>query len=121
MFSVKKLGPMSGLRAMAAMPQMARLSWRLLRDRRVPLHVKAIPILAVVYILSPVDLLPEALVGPLGLTDDLAILLMALRAFVKMVPEEIVAAHGGPVGEDDGAGGKNGGKVIEAEYRSVDD
>lgn len=31
-----------------------------------------IMLVAVLYILSPVDLVPEALAGPLGLTDDLA-------------------------------------------------
>lgn len=31
-----------------------------------------IMLLAVLYIISPVDLVPEVLAGPLGLTDDLA-------------------------------------------------
>ncbi|HNV48645.1 MAG TPA: YkvA family protein [Spirochaetota bacterium] len=33
-------------------------------------------ILAIVYTISPIDLIPEALVGPLGLADDLFLLLI---------------------------------------------
>jgi len=35
---------------------------------------KAIIAVAVVYVLSPFDLIPELIAGPLGLTDDLAAL-----------------------------------------------
>jgi uncharacterized membrane protein YkvA (DUF1232 family) len=33
-----------------------------------------------VYVLSPVDLLPEALLGPFGLADDVVVALIGLRA-----------------------------------------
>ncbi|MFN3630927.1 MAG: YkvA family protein [Casimicrobiaceae bacterium] len=38
-----------------------------------------IALLAVFYLLSPLDLLPEALLGPLGWLDDLGVLAWAAR------------------------------------------
>jgi uncharacterized membrane protein YkvA (DUF1232 family) len=40
-------------------------------------------VLCVVYIISPIDLLPEAFLGPLGLIDDLGALFVAIAAFKK--------------------------------------
>lgn len=50
-------------------------------DPRVPFQLKLIPVVAVLYLLLPVDLIPDLLVG-LGQLDDLAILLLGLRLFV---------------------------------------
>jgi len=71
-----------------------RLTWRLLRDPRVPLWTKAIPLLAALYIVSPVDVLPDIIPG-LGQLDDLGILLEGLRLFESAVPENIVKEHRG--------------------------
>ena len=38
-------------------------------------------ILCVVYIISPIDLLPELILGPFGLIDDLGALFLAIRNF----------------------------------------
>ena len=69
-----------------------RLTWRLLLDQRVPLWAKGIPVLAVVYLLSPIDLIPDVILG-LGQLDDLGVLLGALRVFRSVVPEHIVDEH----------------------------
>ena len=37
----------------------------------------------VLYLVSPVDLLPEALIGPFGLPDDFIAVLVALRVFIS--------------------------------------
>lgn len=39
----------------------------------------AIIVLTLIYVLSPLDLLPEALLGPIGLLDDLGVLAWAAR------------------------------------------
>ena len=44
----------------------------------------------VAYLISPVDLLPEALLGPLGLADDVALAFMALDLMLNRVDQEIV-------------------------------
>ncbi|RLZ08662.1 YkvA family protein [Faecalibacter macacae] len=41
--------------------------------------------LAVVYIVSPIDIIPEALFGPFGLIDDFGILMFGMKYFNKEV------------------------------------
>lgn len=69
-----------------------RLTWQLIRDPRVPLWAKAIPFLGVLYVLSPVDIIPDVFIG-LGQLDDLAIVLGGMRLFASVVPEHIVEEH----------------------------
>ncbi len=42
-------------------------------------EVKIACIAALAYLISPIDLLPERFLGPLGLTDDVAVLMFALN------------------------------------------
>lgn len=69
-----------------------RLTWHLLRDPRVPLWAKSIPIIGVLYVLSPIDIIPDFMIG-LGQLDDLAIVLGGMRLFAAVVPEHIVEEH----------------------------
>ena len=41
-----------------------RLSWALLLDNRVPLALKIIPLGAVAYVISPIDLIPDIFPSP---------------------------------------------------------
>lgn len=68
------------------------LTWRLLRDPRVPLWTKAIPVAAVLYVLSPIDLIPDFLIG-LGQLDDLGLMLGALRLMESVSPAYVVDEH----------------------------
>ena len=74
------------------LPYFARLFWRLFRDRRVPAYLKVMAVLTVLYILSPVDLLPDyiPLVGQL---DDLSLLLLMGYYFIQWSPPEVVREH----------------------------
>src|SRR5512146_3232624 len=69
-----------------------RLTWALLLDNRVPVALKLIPIFAVAYVISPIDLIPDFFVG-LGQLDDLGILMTAITAFNNMAPGDVVAEH----------------------------
>ncbi len=44
---------------------------------------------ATLYIISPIDLIPEALFGPFGLMDDFGILLFGMKYFNKEVAKYI--------------------------------
>ncbi len=66
-----------------------RIAWRLMWDNRVPLSAKIIPILTVLYILSPLDLIPD-FIPFWGQLDDLAILLLGIRFFIAVSPKAIV-------------------------------
>lgn len=69
-----------------------RLAWRLLKDRRVPWGLKLIPPAALIYVLSPIDILPDLGLG-LGQLDDIAIVLLALKLFIELAPAEVVREH----------------------------
>jgi len=71
----------------------ARLAWRLLRDRRVPAWIKLIPVGAVIYLISPIDLIPDLIFPGLGELDDLAILLLSAKALVDLSPPDVVRQH----------------------------
>lgn len=73
-----------------------RVSWGLLRDPRVPLWAKAIPFLALAYIFSPLDFIPDIIPG-LGQLDDIGIILAGLRLFEAVIPDQIVNEHRGLV------------------------
>ena len=70
-----------------------RLAWRLLRDGRVPGWVKMVPFAALLYFLSPIDLIPDLALPGLGEIDDVVILLLALKMFVDLSPASIVREH----------------------------
>jgi uncharacterized membrane protein YkvA (DUF1232 family) len=97
-----------------------RLAARLVREPRVGRLVKALPVLAAVYVISPLDLIPDV-IPVLGQLDDMGLLLMAIEAFLKVCPEDAVAFHRAaiaegrtysPMGEAD--------RVIDAEWRRED-
>lgn len=69
-----------------------QLAWRLFVDPRVPWITKIIPPAALIYILSPIDILPDLSLG-LGQLDDLAILLLGIKLFIELAPAEIVREH----------------------------
>jgi uncharacterized membrane protein YkvA (DUF1232 family) len=69
-----------------------KLFWRLLKDRRVPLWIKAVPFISLIYLAVPTDLLPDVLLG-LGQLDDLAVLALGYRLFIGMAPPEVVREH----------------------------
>jgi uncharacterized membrane protein YkvA (DUF1232 family) len=84
--------PPRGIGFFQQLIEQLRLSWGLLLDNRVPLALKVIPIAAVAYIISPIDLLPDFFLG-LGQLDDLGVLMMAFTAFNNMAPGHVVAEH----------------------------
>jgi uncharacterized membrane protein YkvA (DUF1232 family) len=69
-----------------------KLTWRLLRDPRVPVWAKAIPFLPLVYVLSPLDFLPDV-IPVIGQLDDLTIMILGMRMFEVVVPDYIRQEH----------------------------
>ncbi len=86
------------LRWLPRAPSVIRLYARLLRDRRVPRSPKLLLAGAVVYLLSPVDLVPELAFSLFGMADDLALLWLALRNVLARTPEPVLAEHLAAVG-----------------------
>lgn len=73
-------------------PRLVKLVLRLMRDRRVPPRSKAMLVLLAAYLLSPVDVVPDFIVG-LGQLDDLVVAAFALDQILNRVPEEVVLEH----------------------------
>jgi len=94
-----------------------RLAWQLLRDDQVPLSVKFIPAAALLYILSPLDFLPDTLPGP-GQLDDLAILLLAVQVFIALSPHNIVRRYRREAGPADDNGWRETGRRSDADSRA---
>jgi uncharacterized membrane protein YkvA (DUF1232 family) len=70
-----------------------KLAFYLLKDDRVDLYVKAIPILTIAYLVSPIDFLPAIITGPLGLLDDLTLLILGLNWFIQAAPAQVVQEY----------------------------
>jgi uncharacterized membrane protein YkvA (DUF1232 family) len=85
--------------ALFALPDLVVLVLRLLRDSRVRPGDKAMAVLGVAYVLSPVDLLPEFLFGPIGLLDDALVLALTVSRLVNRVHPDVVRAHWSGQGE----------------------
>lgn len=81
------------LEAFAAIPNLAKLCARLLNDPRVPRRTKWLLGAAGLYIVSPVDLIPELLFPIVGRVDDLILLAFALQRLLGAVEPEVLEEH----------------------------
>ncbi|MFC2023511.1 YkvA family protein [Chloroflexota bacterium] len=70
-----------------------RLVWRLLNDKRISSWLKLVPLVGLVYLLSPIDLIPDLMLPGLGQLDDLAVILLTLKLFVELCPPGVVRDH----------------------------
>lgn len=85
--------PQQAIQFLLNLPKFIKLIYRLFRDSRVPLHLKSVLILALVYLISPIDLIPDLLLPVLGQVDDVIILFIASKYFLKNCPPQIVEEH----------------------------
>ncbi len=90
--SLFRLGPRRIVYFLYHLKNFSKLFWRLVKDGRVSLWPKLLLVLVLAYIFAPVDLLPDFLVG-LGQLDDLVVLFLGLKGFVRLCPPEVVREH----------------------------
>jgi uncharacterized membrane protein YkvA (DUF1232 family) len=76
-------------RNLSRIPLLVNLAWGLFRDSRVPLSIKAGLLGVLVYVASPIDVIPDFIPG-IGMVDDLVLLLAALEMFTRWAPAEVV-------------------------------
>lgn len=74
-------------------PDMFMLLWRLATDSRVSGKDKVLLGSAVAYFVLPFDLIPEAIVGPIGYLDDLVFAVYVLNKILTNVDESILHEH----------------------------
>jgi uncharacterized membrane protein YkvA (DUF1232 family) len=106
-----QLGPLDNL----------RITWKLLRDPKVaPIAKLVLPILAVLYLISPIDLIPDVILG-LGQMDDAGVIVFLGYLLVNFVRRARLATQQGtaPASQTSRPGASD--NVIEASYRVVAD
>ena len=83
----KRLPPGLAKDLATVLPACAATMRRLRKDPRVPGRVKWVLAFAVVWVISPIDLIPEFLpvIGPL---DDVVVVALALRYAIRHVPAD---------------------------------
>jgi len=62
-------------------------------DKDVPNNEKAKIAGALAYFISPIDLVPEAMFGPVGYLDDVALAAYVINSILKNNDSEIVTRH----------------------------
>jgi uncharacterized membrane protein YkvA (DUF1232 family) len=80
-------------------PDLLHLLCKLVGDRDVSLTDKAKLGAVIIYFFSPIDLLPELLLGPLGYLDDIALAAYVLNGLINRSDPAIVSRHW--AGEED--------------------
>ena len=94
-----------------------KLIGRLMGDKRVSAFVKILPVAALAYLISPVDLAPGVVFPVIGALDDAAILWIGSTLFVQLCPDNVVKEHMDDLdmiaGSDD--------DVVDADSKDVND
>jgi uncharacterized membrane protein YkvA (DUF1232 family) len=67
------------------------LAWAILRDIRTPASAKLATIAAMLYVISPIDFVPD-FIPILGWIDDGVITLLLLKLAQKLLPEDLLAS-----------------------------
>lgn len=74
------------------LPNVVKLLTRLMRDSRVSMRRKAFIGAVLVYVISPIDLIPDFVIG-IGRLDDLVLVSLAVDHLMSGTDEEIVREH----------------------------
>lgn len=98
----------------------ARLVWRLSFDRRTPLVLRLLLPVAILYAVSPIDIVKDT-VPVLGRFDDLVFIALALLLLVKLSPKEVVDEHNGVTPPSSRPEDKEPDKVVDGSGRIIDD
>jgi uncharacterized membrane protein YkvA (DUF1232 family) len=104
-----------------------KLILRLMGDRRINFLLKLLPVGALIYLVSPIDLIPGAVLPVIGALDDAVVLWLGATLFVSLCPDDIVQEHMNalhkviPATWRDAPEQAETGEVIQAESREVPD
>ena len=74
-------------------PDLLHLLCKLAVDPDVPMAQKARLAAVIAYFVSPIDLIPEALLGPAGYVDDVALSAYVLNSIMNAVDQRVLTRH----------------------------
>lgn len=78
---------------LVAAPDLFHLLCKLLSDSRVPVRNKAMIAGAILYFISPIDIICDLLIPGLGFTDDVTLAVMVIKSLLDSVDEEVIMEH----------------------------
>ena len=108
---------LSAPRLLKALVSQVRLAIRLFREPQVPVLTKALLPLAAIYVIWPLDFLPDV-IPILGQLDDLGVAAVLLEMFLGLCPDPARAFHAAAIAEGRKYSPMPGtGDVIDAEWR----
>jgi uncharacterized membrane protein YkvA (DUF1232 family) len=73
-------------------PAKVRLTWRLIRDHRVPFWARGLAIVPALYLMSPIDLLPD-FIPFVGRLDDALVFAFVSDLMLRVVPDKVMQEH----------------------------
>ena len=94
-----------------------RLAWKLFLDKRIPKYKKIIPLIGIIYLINPFDLIKDYILV-LGFIDDLLILFGLITLFVVTSPGKIIIEKLASVNKKNK---KENDKTMNADYEFIDD
>lgn len=120
--SDKKLLPSGSDRQismLSGLVNQVQLVWKLLRDPQISMWIKSVIPLSFIYTISPIDFIPDVLLG-VGQLDDLGVILLGLALFVKLCPPELVEFYRRQIefGPDPK---KDDSEVVDTTYKILDE
>lgn len=78
--------------ALLLVPNVAKLLFRLLKDKRVPRKRRLAMAVVGAYVASPIDLVPD-FIPVLGTVDDLLVMAFAVDYMLRASPPEVIEEH----------------------------
>ena len=78
--------------AVLMIPNIVKLLGRIVRDPRVSVKRKTFAAAAMVYVISPIDLIPDFIAG-IGQLDDLIVVAIALNHLIDGAGRELIEEH----------------------------
>jgi uncharacterized membrane protein YkvA (DUF1232 family) len=89
--NLRSLSPINRIQLVFRLPSVARLSYSLFRDPRVPVTSKAVTVGAIALILSPIDI--PGWIPIIGQAADALVIVNVLDMFINTAPRDVVQEH----------------------------
>ncbi len=101
---------------LGALLKQAKLVGRLIGDQRVNGFLKIIPIASIIYLISPIDLIPGLAIPVVGALDDAAVIWIGTTLFIELCPPDVVNEHRQALDMDTSG---DSGEIIDAETKDI--
>jgi len=85
-------GPTAERMRRLSVDRKARLAWRLVQDSRVSPLVRGIVVLPALYMISPIDLLPDV-IPFIGRLDDAFVFSLTANLLIRFAPLSVLTEH----------------------------